>query len=50
MASRVGSGYRVTVKNGKTVLEGKPKKYDVCTELKRATSKRVRVKKGKGNV
>lgn len=46
MASRVGSGYRVTVKNGKTVLEkdhaGAEAKLDLCARLRRKHSKKIR--------
>ncbi len=41
----LGPGYKVVVKDGKTVLEKKPKRYDLCTELKQKHSKKVRVKR-----
>lgn len=50
MGARVPGFKAVKGKDGKVRLVEKQKRYDVCTELKRATSKRIRVKKGKGNV
>jgi hypothetical protein len=43
--TRIGKEFRPVVKNGRTVLVKKAKRYDVSTELKRATSKKVRVAK-----
>lgn len=44
--TRLGSGYKVTVKNGKTVIErdiaGAEAKLDLCTKLRRKHSKRIR--------
>lgn len=50
MSSRIGNSHRVvTRKDGRTVLVEVKKRYDVSTELKRATSKKVRpVKRGRG--
>ena len=45
---RIGSEFKPVTKNGRTVLVKKVKRYDVSTELKRATSKKVRpVKRGR---
>jgi hypothetical protein len=44
MSARIGDGHRViTRKDGRTMLVKVEKRRDICTELKRKTSKRVRV-------
>jgi hypothetical protein len=48
MSIRIGAGYKLV--NGKIVedVAGKESKMDLCTRLKRKSSKRVRVVKPKG--
>jgi hypothetical protein len=44
MTARIGNSHRiVTRKDGRTVLVQVKKRYDLSTELKRATSKKVTV-------
>jgi hypothetical protein len=46
MSARIGKSHRVvTRKDGRTILVPVKKRYDVSTELKRATSNKVRVAK-----
>lgn len=45
--TRIGKEYKPVTKNGRTVLVKKAKRYDISTELKMATSKKIRVKRGR---
>jgi hypothetical protein len=44
MSTRIGDGHRViTRKDGRTMLVKVEKRRDICAELKRKNSKRVRI-------